>query len=81
MFLLFLVCSVDAKIDSIYRGGGKYSTAGRWEGWKNEEDYKNGYLKAGFIFPNLKRLNEKSGTKTGKQAELCQAQTQLFFVS
>eukprot|EP00090_Calanus_glacialis_P021975 TRINITY_DN33898_c0_g1_i1.p1 TRINITY_DN33898_c0_g1~~TRINITY_DN33898_c0_g1_i1.p1 ORF type:complete len:186 (-),score=40.12 TRINITY_DN33898_c0_g1_i1:90-647(-) len=58
------VCSVDAKIDNIYRGGGKYSTAGRWEGWKNEEDYKNGYLKAGFIFPNLKRLNEKSGTKT-----------------
>ena len=36
----------------------------------------------GLIFPNLKRFNEKSGTKTGKQAgdELYQAQIQLFFV-
>ena len=76
------MCSADAKIDYIYRQSGKYSTPGRWEGWKSEEDDNNGFLKTDFIFPNLKRFKEKSGSKTGKQAEceLCQAQTQLFFV-
>jgi hypothetical protein len=76
------VCSADAKIDKIYREGGKYSTAGRWEGWKSEEDDNNSYLKTGFIFPNLKWFNEKSETKTGKQGgtELGRVQTQLICV-